>query len=145
MISFCNLKNLGAPGWLSQLSVCFWLRSWSQGPGMEPQLGNLCSAGGLLLPLPLPLSPCSCLCMCSFSQINKWNIKKSIYLLLLRSSIEQPDIHIFVVLAPNIAFGTFIVNKCRWNEWIIMIITNVYWVWTTCQIWFWCFTSFELI
>ena len=24
-----------APGWLSQLSVCLWLRSWSQSPGIE--------------------------------------------------------------------------------------------------------------
>ena len=26
---------LGAPGWLSQLSVCLWFRSWSRGAGME--------------------------------------------------------------------------------------------------------------
>ena len=40
-----------APGWLSQLSVCLWLRSQSQGPGIQPQ--GL--AGSLLLLLPLPL------------------------------------------------------------------------------------------
>ena len=28
-----------APGWLSQLSVCFQLRSWSQHPGIEPHVG----------------------------------------------------------------------------------------------------------
>ena len=30
---------LGAPGWLSRLSACLQLRSWSQGPGTEPQMG----------------------------------------------------------------------------------------------------------
>ena len=33
--------NLGAPGWLSGLSLCLRLRSWSQGPGMEPHMGSL--------------------------------------------------------------------------------------------------------
>ena len=30
-----RMKKFGAPVWLSQLSICLWLRSWSQGPGIE--------------------------------------------------------------------------------------------------------------
>lgn len=39
--------TFGAPGRLSQVSVCPWLRSRTQGFGMEP---HSCSAGSLLLP-----------------------------------------------------------------------------------------------
>ena len=72
-----NLKkknNNGAPGWLSQLSVCLRLRSWSQGRGMEPHQAPS-SAGSLLLPLPLHCTPsrssCSRSCMVSLSLSNK--------------------------------------------------------------------------
>lgn len=55
-----------APGWLSQLTVCFWFRSWSRGPGTKClQLSFLLSVELLLcLPLPLP-----CLCMHTLSLI----------------------------------------------------------------------------
>ena len=36
-----RLKSNGkeeVPGWLSQLSVCLWLRSQSQGPKIKPQV-----------------------------------------------------------------------------------------------------------
>ena len=42
--SLCILESIktmifwGAPGWLSQSSVCLWLRSWSQGPGTKPHV-----------------------------------------------------------------------------------------------------------
>ena len=69
---FYWLKNdsvCGVAGWLSRLSICLQLRSWTQGPGTEPLLGASYSVGSLLLPLPLLLlsSPLSC----SLSQINK--------------------------------------------------------------------------
>ena len=43
IISHC----VGAPGWLSRLSVCLHLRFWSQGPGIELHIG---------LPAQLPAS-----------------------------------------------------------------------------------------
>ena len=42
-------------GWLSQLSVCLWLKSQSQSSEIKPHIG-LSAQWGLLLPLPLPLS-----------------------------------------------------------------------------------------
>ena len=46
---------LGTPGWLSWLSICLWLRSWSQPGSWDGALGPaLCSSRSLLLPLPLP-------------------------------------------------------------------------------------------
>lgn len=50
----CLKCSLGAPGWLSRLTNCLRLRSWSQGPAV----GLLAWAGSLLLLslcLPLPL------------------------------------------------------------------------------------------
>ena len=46
--------DLRAHGWLSQLSICLQLRSWSwdQAPHQAP-----CSAGSLLLPLLFPYTP----------------------------------------------------------------------------------------
>ena len=41
-----NNEDLGAPGWLSRLTIRLWLGSWSQNPCGAP-----CSAGSLLLPL----------------------------------------------------------------------------------------------
>ena len=46
----------GAPGWLSQLSICLQLRSLSQGPGIEPCLRlpaqrAVCFSLSLCLPL----------------------------------------------------------------------------------------------
>ena len=57
-----------APGWLSGLSLCLRLRSWSQGPGMEPRIGlsaqrGVCFSLSLCLPL--------CLLVISLCQINK--------------------------------------------------------------------------
>ena len=34
-----NQEVEGAARWLSWLSLCLWLRSWSQGPGIEPFVG----------------------------------------------------------------------------------------------------------
>ena len=45
------------PGWLSQLSGCLQLRSWSQGPGIKAWVQAPCSVGSLLLTLPLHLLP----------------------------------------------------------------------------------------
>ena len=53
--------------WVAQwVKRCLWLRSWSQGPGMEPYKGFPCSVRSLLLPLApcpssLPLFPASAL------------------------------------------------------------------------------------
>ena len=65
-------------GWLSWLGVCLWLRSWSQGPGMDSSCIRLPARGGsllLLLPLPLP-GLCSLSLSHSVSQINKILKKK---------------------------------------------------------------------
>jgi len=46
----------GTPGWLSRLSGCLRLGSWSQGPGIESRIGLLARRGAcfsLCLPLPL--------------------------------------------------------------------------------------------
>lgn len=36
----CALRHhsLGNPGWLGQLGVFLWLRTWSQGPGIQPHI-----------------------------------------------------------------------------------------------------------
>ena len=59
--AFCK-KPLGAPGWLSQLSVRLWFRSWSCGPWVWAPHQALCWQLGawsllqiLCLPLSLPL------------------------------------------------------------------------------------------
>ena len=36
---FTTQKVLGVHRWPSQLSICLWLRSWSQGPGIELHIG----------------------------------------------------------------------------------------------------------
>ena len=73
------LKMLGwfrALEWLSPLSICLWLRSWSQSPGIKPCIGppvqqgscfsfSLCSISSLVLSHG-----------CSLSQINKILKKK---------------------------------------------------------------------
>ena len=61
----CKGTFLGAPGWLSQLSVDSWcrLRSWPWGGEMEPRV-RLCTECGaclrfsLCVPLPFPCSRC---------------------------------------------------------------------------------------
>ena len=50
-------KHQGGDAWVAQwLSICLWLRSRSQSPGIESHIGL--PAWGLFLPLPvsLPLS-----------------------------------------------------------------------------------------
>ena len=47
-------KGNGAPGYLSQLSVCFQLRSWSQSPGIEPWVGPPAQWGVCFSLYPLP-------------------------------------------------------------------------------------------
>ena len=57
-----------APGWLRGLSLCIKLRSWSQGPGIEPYIGLSAQWGAcFLLSLCLPL----CGLVISACQINK--------------------------------------------------------------------------
>ena len=58
-------QSLGAPGWLSWLSVCLWLRSHSQGPVIESCI-LLLAQWSLFLSLPFPPQ----------SQINKILKKK---------------------------------------------------------------------
>ena len=45
----------GVPGWLSQLSLCLWLRSQSRGPGIKPHIG-----------LPAQWGICFSLSLCPF-------------------------------------------------------------------------------
>ena len=38
IIGICKIEKFetfGAPGWLSRLSICLGLSSWSQGPGIQ--------------------------------------------------------------------------------------------------------------
>ena len=64
-------QYLGVPGWLSQLSVCLWLRSLPWGPGIEACI-RLPAQRGLCFSLSLWLS--LHLCPLSLSQINKSNL-----------------------------------------------------------------------
>ena len=67
----------GTPGWLSQLSVWLWLRSWSHGSWVQAPCWALCRhlrAWSLLQILCLPLSltlPCSCSVSLCLSKMNK--------------------------------------------------------------------------
>ena len=67
------------PGRLSWLSVCLWLRSWSQGPGISPASGSPLSGEptlpSLSTPHPLPLKHEHALFL-SPTQINKILKKK---------------------------------------------------------------------
>ena len=63
---FIRTQNSGVPGWLSQLSVQLWLRSWSHSSWVQAPRQALCwqLRAWILLqilcfPLSLPL-PCSC-------------------------------------------------------------------------------------
>ena len=58
------------PGWLSRLSICLWLRSWSWGPGIEPHIGRPALRGVCSYLSPLP-HPHLCSLAHSLSQINK--------------------------------------------------------------------------
>ena len=64
-----NTYSLGAPGWLSGLSHCLRLRSWSQGLGIESRIGLSAQQGAcsLSLSLCLPLHQL----VISLCQINK--------------------------------------------------------------------------
>ena len=48
---------VGAPGWLSWLSIFLQLRSWSRGPGIEPHVGLPAEEGAGLSSPSLGLSP----------------------------------------------------------------------------------------
>ena len=65
---FVTIKRVGtgAPGWLSLVSICLQLRSWSQGPGMEQRI-RLPAQWGVCFSLPLFLCPSLCLCPLSLS------------------------------------------------------------------------------
>ena len=67
--SLKSFTKRGAPGWLSGLSLCLQLRSWSQGSWDRVPHRALCSAGSLLIPRPLCLP--LCLLVISVCQINK--------------------------------------------------------------------------
>ena len=67
-----NIKILidGVPGWLSWLSICLQLRSWSQYPGIKPHIGLSAQWRACF-----SFSPCLPLCLLvlslSLCQINK--------------------------------------------------------------------------
>ena len=50
------LPNRGAPGWLSGLSQCLRLKSWSQGPGIKSRIGLSAQQGACFPPLSACLS-----------------------------------------------------------------------------------------
>lgn len=51
--------NPGAPGWLSPLSICLQIRSWSRRPGIQPCVGLPAQQGACFSPWPSPLLVCS--------------------------------------------------------------------------------------
>ena len=80
-------RDMGAPGWLSWLSICLWFRSWSQGPGIEPRVG-LPAQQSLSLPF-LSLA---------LSQINKIFLKreeKKKYTLIRNYQLVIPILSLF--------------------------------------------------
>ena len=65
-------KNRGT--WVAQLlSICLRLRSWSQGPGIEPCIGPPAPQGACFS-LSLCLLPPLLVCTLSLCQINKYNL-----------------------------------------------------------------------
>ena len=60
----------GAPGWLSWLSVCLWLESWSRDPGIQHPIG-LSAQWGVCFFLSLPLHSSFPSLMSSLKWINK--------------------------------------------------------------------------
>ena len=95
---------LGEPGWLSQLSVWLWLRSWSHGSWVQAPRRALCwqlRAWSLLRMLRLPLSASPLLALClSLSKIN----------IALCSDKNQNEV-------------VHIVNTCFYIYVIVLIIT----------------------
>ena len=61
---------MGACTWLSQLSICLWLRSRSQDAGTQPYMGSLLSGESASSSAPPALYALS------LSQINKCNLEK---------------------------------------------------------------------
>ena len=79
-----------APGWLSQLSICLLLRSWSQSPGIKPCIGlpaqqRACFALSLCLPLlllvlSLSLSEGRCILYYYYKENRSWRKAKWFFL-----------------------------------------------------------------
>ena len=66
---YIKLSPSGAPGWFSGLSLCLWLRSWSQVLGSSPTSGSLLS-GEPASSFPSAAPP-ACPLSLSVCQINK--------------------------------------------------------------------------
>ena len=80
---------VGAPGWLSRLSICIQLRSWSQGSGMEPHIRFPEQGACFSLSILLVLSH-------SLSQINKiLKIKRFAQFIMLYRKNQNLDVTIF--------------------------------------------------
>ena len=77
LLTVFNIVNIGAPRWVSQLNVCFQLRSWSQGPRIKPASSSLLSWKPAS-PSPSAASPAYALC-----QINKIFKRKILWLYLM--------------------------------------------------------------
>ena len=50
------MKRWG-PRWLNQVSVCLWLKSWSQGPEIKPHIRLPAQWGAYFFLLPAPPHP----------------------------------------------------------------------------------------
>ena len=106
-------KETGVSGWFSQLSVCLWLRSWTQGPGIKPHVGFPAPWGvgfSLSLCLSLPLLELS------LSFYVKW-INKQIFEKIKIKKPEVPlatlSIKIFIWAWQNFwACAADIINLC---------------------------------
>ena len=61
-----KFMRIGVSGWLNQLSICLQLRSWSQGPEIEPHIGLLTHRGACFS-LSLCCFPCLCALILSLS------------------------------------------------------------------------------
>ena len=69
-------NSIGVPRWLSWLTVCLPLRSWSHGSGIQPYFGLLAQRG-------ICFCLCSYLCSCSLSLSQIRPLKKYYYFSIL--------------------------------------------------------------
>ena len=118
----------GVSGWPSQLSICFQLGSWSQGPGMEPHIGEsaqqvvffslylcFCSLLMLTLSLSFSLSP-SCSLSLSLKWVNKIFKKNAIWIPLIWGAYYTPKkrclAYGYVYLELQVLCKILFENKC---------------------------------
>ena len=98
----------GVPGWLNRLSVCLWLRSCSQGCGMEPCIWAHCSVRSLL-------KICCPSYSCSLSLSNKsikYFLNVEYRLIPLRQRFGMYLLVIYLLHHGICFYNTYLEEKC---------------------------------